>query len=91
MKRAIILIVKAIGIVAAATFWVSRLTTNTGILLFAASIVVGGLCLVVLSYLDDDFLKGRANGGYWPSKPFDWGPAGNDSEAKKPKDSKPIR
>jgi hypothetical protein len=91
MRRTTILIVKAIGIVAAATFWLSRLTTNIGIFLFVASIVVGGLCLVALSYLDDDFPKGRADGGYWPSKPFDWGAARTDSEAEKPTDSKPIR
>lgn len=41
MKRATIFVVKAIGVVAALTFAFSRFTTNMGILLFGASIVVG--------------------------------------------------
>ena len=55
LKRATIFIIKAIGAVAALTFAFSRFTTNIGILLFGASIVVGFLCLAALSYLDDDF------------------------------------
>jgi hypothetical protein len=87
LKRAVILSIKAIGIVAALTFWFSRLSTNLGILLFGASIVVGGLCVVALSYLDDDFLKDHTkNEGYWPSKPIDWGTTRSDS-AEKPMDS----
>lgn len=88
LKRAIILSIKAIGIIAALTFWFSGLSTNFGILLFGASIVVGGLCLGALSYLDDDFFKDHMkNVGYWPSKPIDWGTPRNDSTAEKPTDS----
>src|SRR5262245_27936485 len=90
LRRAIILIIKATGIVAALTFWYSRLTTNIGLMLFGASIVVGGLCLVALNYLDDDFFKDHKNEGYWPSKPIDWDPgAQNPPTAKKPNDSSP--
>ena len=83
LKRATIFIIKAIGVVAALTFAFSRFTTNMGILLFGASIVVGFLCLAALSYLDDDFLKEHMNEGYWPSKPIDWGTARNDSTGEK--------
>ena len=83
LRKALILIIKATGIVAALTFWFSRLSTNIGLVLFGASIVIGGLCLVALSYLDDDFLKDHKNEGYWPSKPIDWGTARNDSTGEK--------
>lgn len=83
MKRATIFVIKAIGVVAALTFTFSRFTTNMGILLFGASIVVGFLCLAALSYLDDDFLKEHMNKGYWPSKPIDWGTARNDGTGEK--------
>jgi zinc-ribbon domain len=90
LKRAIILIIKTIGGIAAITFWFSRITTNLGILLFGASIVVGGLCLAALSYLDDDFLKEHMNkGGYWPSKPLDWSAPPEESIAEKRTDSLP--
>ena len=45
LKHAAILIIKAIGVVAALTFTFCRLTTNMGLFLFGASIVVGLLCL----------------------------------------------
>jgi hypothetical protein len=83
LKGAAILIIKAIGAIAALIFAFSRFTTNTGILLFGASIVVGLLCIAALSYLDDDFLKEHMNEGYWPSKPIDWGAARNDSTGEK--------
>lgn len=83
LKRATVFIIKAIGAVAALTFAFSRFTTNMGILLFGASIVVGFLCLAALSYLDDDFLKEHMNEGYWPSKPIDWGTTRNDSAGEK--------
>ena len=59
------------------------MTTNTGILLFGASIVVGFLCVIALSYLDDDFPKGNRKEGYWP-KPLDWGRSPNNSTNEKP-------
>ncbi len=91
LKRAIILIIKATGVIAAITFWLSRITTNLGILLFVASIVVGGLCLAALSYLDDDFLKEHMNnGGYWPSKPIDWSPAPHESAEKRTDSRLPL-
>ena len=91
LKRATILILKTIGVIAALTFWLSRITTNLGILLFVASIVVGGLCLAALSYLDDNFLKEHMNkGGYWPAKPLDWGAAPNENTAEKRPDNRPT-
>src|ERR1700733_7397026 len=55
-----------------------------------SSIVVGGLCLAALSYLDDNFLKEHMNkGGYWPAKPLDWGAAPNENTAEKRPDSRP--
>lgn len=84
MKHATIFVIKAIGVVAALTFAFSRFTTNMGILLFGASIVVGGLCLAALSYLDDDFVKEHMNkGGYWPPKPTDWSATPEESTAEK--------
>ena len=64
LRKAIILIIKATAIVAGLTFWFSRLSTNIGLILFGASIIIGGLCAVALSYLDDDFLKDQKNEGY---------------------------
>jgi hypothetical protein len=92
LRKAIILIIKAAGIVAGLTFWFSRLSTNTGLLLFGASIVIGGLCLLALSHLDDDSLKDHKNEGYWPSKPIDWRTeAQKTPTAEKPSDgSRPV-
>ena len=87
LKRAAIVIIKGIGAIAALAFWFSRITTNTGILLFGASIVVGFLCIIALSYLDDDFIKGNGKEGYWP-KPLDWGASANDRTNEEPKDSR---
>jgi hypothetical protein len=88
LRKALILILKAIGIVAGLTFWLSRLSTDTGLVLFGASIVIGSLCVVALSYLDDDFLKDHKSEGYWPSKPIDWGTeAQHPPTAEKPNDS----
>jgi hypothetical protein len=86
LKHATILVIKGIGAIAALVFWFSRITTNTGILLFGASIVVGFLCVIALSYLDDDFLGGTGKNGYWP-KPLDWGRARNNTVNDKPTDS----
>ena len=70
LKRVAIVVLKGIGGIAALVFWFSRITTNTGILLFGISIVVGILCVIALSYLDDDFLKGSVKERLWP-KPLD--------------------
>ena len=86
LKRATIVVIKGIGAIAALVFWFSRIATNTGILLFGASIVVGFLCVIALSYLDDDFPKGDRKEGYWP-KPLDWGASANHSN-EEPKDSR---
>jgi hypothetical protein len=86
LKRAIIVVIKGIGILAALGFWVSPVTTYPGILWFGASIVVGLLCLAALAYLDDDFIKKHGNEGYWP-KPLDWGTSANDSTNEKRTDS----
>ena len=85
LKRVAIVVLKGIGAIAALIFWFSRITTNTGILLFGASIVVGFLCVIALSYLDDDFLKGNGKEGYWP-KPLDWGISANKTTNDKPTD-----
>ena len=82
LKRALTVVVKAIGAIAALTFWFSRVTTNFGIVLFGASIVVGLLCVFALSYLDDDFLKGNSTAGYWPSKPLDWDTPAHTNQVK---------
>jgi hypothetical protein len=89
LRKSIILIIKATGIVAVLTFGFSPLSTSIGLVVFGASIVIGGLCLVALSYLDDDFLKDHKGEGYWP-KPIDWGTgAQNPTTAEKPNDSGP--
>jgi hypothetical protein len=90
LRKAIILIIKATAIVAGLTFWFSRLSTNIGLILFGASIIIGGLCAVALSYLDDDFLKNQKNEGYWPSRPIDWGTkAQNPPAVENPNDGNP--
>lgn len=72
VRRAAIMILKGIGCIAAIVFWFSPLSTSTGLLLFAASIVVGLLCLAALSNLDDDFLARHGGEGYWPAEPLRW-------------------
>src|SRR5262249_26193939 len=83
LKRAIILVIKGIGMIAALGFLVSPVTRYPGILWFGASIVVGFLCIAALSYLDDDFMKKHRNEGYWP-KPLDWSRSPNNSSNEKP-------
>jgi hypothetical protein len=89
LKRISIVVIKGVGAIAALVFWFSRITTNTGILLFGAAIVVGFICVIALSYLDDDFPKGNGKEGYWP-KPLDWGTAGKGTINDKPTDSRPL-
>jgi len=88
MKRAIILVLKAIGIIAALGFWAAPVTTYPGILWFVASIVVGLICFAALTHLDDDFVKTPGNEGYWP-KPLDWSSSANNSTNEKPTDIRP--
>jgi hypothetical protein len=82
LKRATILVLKGSALIAALVFGFSPVTTNTGILLFGASIVVAFVCVIALSYLDDDFPKATGNEGYWPT-PLDWSTP-NDSTNEKP-------
>ena len=87
LKRVTIVIIKGIGIIAALAFWLSPVTTYPGILWFAAAIVVGLLCVVALSALDDDSTSNHGHEGYWP-KPLDWSSSPNDSVDEKPTDSR---
>lgn len=86
LKRVTIVVVKGIGIIAALAFCFSPVTTYPGILWFAAAIVVGLLCVMALSALDDDSISKYGPEGYWP-KPVDWSSLPNDSADKKPTDS----
>ena len=83
LKRAAIMVIKGTGAIAVLVFGFSPMTTNTGILLFGASIVVGFFCVIALSYLDDDFPKGNGKEGYWP-KPLDWSRSPNNRTNEKP-------
>ena len=87
LKRATIVVIKGIGVIAVLAFGFSPMTTNTGILLFGASIVVGFFCVIALSYLDDDFPKESGKEGYWP-KPLDWSRSPNNSTRENPTDSR---
>jgi hypothetical protein len=87
LKRATILIIKGVGIIAALGFWFSPVTTYPGILWCGASIVVGLLCIAALTQLDDDFIKKNENEGYWP-KPLDWNSSPNNNTNEKPTDSR---
>ena len=86
LKHATIVVVKGIAGVAALVFLFSRITTNTGILLFGASIVALFMCVIALSYLDDEFPKGKGD-GYWP-KPLDWNTSRNNDSNEEPTDSR---
>ena len=87
LRRVAIVVLKGIGVIAALVFWFSRITTNTGLVLFGASIVVGFFCVIALSYLDDDFPKRTGKEGYWP-RPLDWAGHPNNSTNEKPTDSR---
>lgn len=86
LKRATIVLIKGIGAIAVLVFGFSPMTTNTGIFLFGASIVVGFFCFIALTYLDDDFPKVSGEEGYWP-KSLDWNRSLNNSTNEKPTDS----
>jgi hypothetical protein len=81
LKRAAILVLKGSAIIATLVFGFSPVTTNTGILLFGAAMVVTFVCVIALSYLDDDFPKATGNEGYWP-KPLDWSTPNNSSNER---------
>jgi hypothetical protein len=88
LKRATILVVKGIGLIAALGFLASPVTTYPGILWFGASIIIGVLSIGALAYLDDDFPKKHGNDGYWP-KPLDWNRSPNNSAEEKLPDNRP--
>ena len=83
LKRITIVAIKGIGIIAGLAFWFAPVTSYPGILWFAGSIVVGLLCVVALSALDDDSISKHGREGYWP-KPLDWSSSPNDSSDEKP-------
>ena len=87
LKRVTIVVIKGVGIIAALAFCFSPVTTYPGILWFAAAIVVGLLCVVALSALDDDSISKHGHEGYWP-KPLDWSSSPSDSADEKPTDSR---
>lgn len=90
LKRATIVALKAIGVMAGLVFWLSRVSTETGIVLFVASIVVLLLCFVALSYLDEDFMKKHDKEEYWP-KPIDWGTSqGNNAANDNASNDRPL-
>ena len=88
LRRVAIVLLKGVGGIAAVVFLLSRLTTNTGIFLFGASIVVGFLCIIGLSYLDDNFPDENGRGGYWP-KVLVWGKPGSKAGNDKSTDIRP--
>jgi hypothetical protein len=81
-------VIKGIGIIAALAFCFSPLTTYPGILWFAAAIVVGLLCVVALSPLDDDSISKHGTKGIGQSHWGDWSGSPNDSADEKPTDSR---
>jgi hypothetical protein len=66
-KRLIRGAIKTVAGLAALVFFLARLTTNTGLLLFVGSIVVLLVCFGLLRFLEDD----DDNTGYWPTNPKD--------------------
>jgi O-antigen ligase len=64
-KRLIRGAIKTVAGLAALVFFLARMTTNTGLLLFVGSIVVLLVCFGLLRFLEDD----DDNTGYWPPNP----------------------
>jgi hypothetical protein len=64
-KRLIRGAIKAVAVIAAAVFFLARMTTNGGLLLFVGSIVVLLVCLVLWKFLEGE----DENTGYWPPTP----------------------
>jgi hypothetical protein len=87
LKRATIVVIKGIGIIAALGFWFFPVTRYPGILWFGASIVVGLLCIAALSWLDEGFTTKYGKEGYWP-KPLDWNKSPKDSTDDRPTKSR---
>jgi hypothetical protein len=61
-KRLLRGVIKAVAGIAAIVFILARMTTNTGLVLFVASIVVLLVCFGLLKLLEGD----DENTGYWP-------------------------
>ena len=63
-------VIKAVAGIAAVVFFLARMTTNTGLLLFVGSIVVPLICFGLLKLLENEY----ENTGYWPNDHFcsDW-------------------
>jgi hypothetical protein len=75
VKRIVLNVTKVITGIAALFFVLSPVFTRTGLLLFAASIVVMLVCFAVSSNLDE-----KAHTGYWP-EPLDWSARGGSPDA----------
>ena len=86
LKRATVVVIKGIGVAAAVGFLASPVTTYPGIVWFGVSIVIGVLCLVVVGYLDDDFIDKHGNKGYWP-KALYWNTSAKNNGNEKSTDS----
>jgi beta-lactamase regulating signal transducer with metallopeptidase domain len=64
-KRLFRAAIKTVAAIAAAVFFLARMTTSTGILWFVGAIIVLLVCFVLLRFLAED----DEDTGYWPSGP----------------------
>lgn len=64
-KRLFRAAIKMVVAIAAAVFFLARMTTSTGMLWFVGSIIVLLVCFVLLRFLAED----DEDTGYWPPSP----------------------
>jgi hypothetical protein len=57
--------IKTVAGIAAAVFFLARMTTSTGLIWFVGSIIVLLVCIVLLRLFEEN----DENAGYWPPKP----------------------
>lgn len=83
ITRAVVTALKGIAAVAAVVAFFCPLSTWNQILIFVGSVFLFLLCHALLSNLDDTYLDEHMKGGYWPSKPTDWGHRSDENDAPK--------
>lgn len=66
LKRIVIRILKAIAFIAAIIVFGLHFNTGIQVLIFAAALIIGLICVAVYANLDDE------TRGYWP-EPLNWG------------------
>jgi hypothetical protein len=65
-------LLKGLGYLAAAAAFFCPLGTFSEIFFFAIAVIVGLICYVILTHLDETHVDEHGGAGYWPAKPVDW-------------------